>query len=162
MSDGVPPEKQQPEQRLDSWDAVLRYAVTRLIDAIFSEKSPKLVLWVVGLFQGFQILYIYMLPEEARASVESPITETAEAISSVLSSSPMAWLGWVFFVVTLIILVFVTRTLWGRVQSQGHRLKEQRDMRISDRVSSRNEESIDHYDDSMKQKFGDTNDTDND
>ncbi len=162
MSDSVPPEERQSGPRLDSWDAVARYAVTKLIDAIFSGKSPWLILGVLALLELFQILYIYSLPGEARVGIGSPIVETAEAVSSILSSNPMAWLGWVFFVVALLFFSPVVWIIWRQVQSQGDLIKKERDVRINDRVSSRNEKSIDEYDERMKEKFGDENDTDND
>ena len=159
MSDSVPPEERRPEPRLDNWDAVLRHAVTKLIDAIFSEKSPKLIIWVVGLLGAYHILYIYSLPEEERVSIKSPMVETADAVSSILSSNPIAWLGWVLFVVAMLFFLPVTSILWRRVQSQGNLLKEQRDERINDRVSSRKEKTINEYDEKMKHKYGGSNDT---
>lgn len=157
MSDSVPPEERQP----GSWDAVARHAVTKIIDAVFSGKPPRIILGVIALVGGIELAYIYSLPEEARVSIKSPMVETANAVTSILSSNPIAWLGWVLFVVALLFFGSVTSILWGRVQSQGHRLKELRDVDIKDRVSSRNERSIDEYDEKMKQKFGDDDDTDN-
>ncbi len=160
MGDNVPEKERQPTPRLASWDEVARYAVTKLIDAVFSEKSPKLIFWVLALLLGFQTVYIYSLPKEARVGVKSPMVETADAVSSILGSNTISWLGWVLFSVAMLFFVPVTHVLWRRVQSQGHRLKEQRDVRINDRVSSRDERSIDQYDDRMKQKFGGNDDTD--
>lgn len=162
MSEGVPPEDRQPDPRLDSWDAVARYGATKLIDAIFSAKSPWLVLGVLALLEGFQIVYIFSLPEAARADIKSPMVETANALSSILSSNLIAWLGWLLFVVAMFFFVSVTSLLWRRVLSQGDLLKERRDESIADRVSSRKEKSIDEYDEKMKDKFGDSNDTDDD
>ncbi len=162
MSNSVPAEGRQPEPRQDSWDAVARYAVTKVIDFIFSKTSPWLIFGVLALLEGFQVAYVYSLPAEERVNVKSPIVETANAFSSILSSNTIAWLGWGFFLMAMLFFIPMNWILWKRVQSQGDLIKDQRNSQIDDRVSSRNVKTIDEYDEKMKQKFGDNDDTDDD
>ncbi len=106
------------------------------------------------MFFSAHLIYIYMLPVEERAAARSPLIEMANSVGVFLRSSWIQWLGWILFVLSLLFLVPVTGVLWKRIQNQGEHLKDERDKNDGARVSSRNPETIEQYDDQMKKKYG--------
>ncbi len=154
MGNNLPEKENLPPEMLASWGAVFRYGASKLIQAVFREKPYKYLILLLGMFFSAHLVFIYMLPVEERAAAKSPLIEMANTIGVFLRSSWIQWLGWVLFVFSLLFFVPVTGILWKRIQNQGELLKNERDKNDSMRVSSRSPETIEQYDDQMKNKYG--------
>lgn len=128
---------------LDSIDAFVRL--------VFDDGVIKAAIAAMTVIYG---MTIWALPPEQRYLVVVQLKEVMGGVSTIVTGTPFAWLGWGFAAIALLAGAPFVVYQHRQIRNQGTRLAECRGRHDTQRVSSRSPEQLSLYEDQARANFG--------